>query len=259
MKITKDLLYPFLLYSKPIQYNQQITLYPVTMEHILEFNAYSQSITVRKESRFPNKKIIKMNYLEFLIYAMVNPEFGEQYEMPDLKIYYVYLLKLLQLVCREHEITFNQQNGMIYINECEVTPEILDDLRRIIIIQNDIDFDMDEFLNYDTEKALKRAQEKSVKTDDKSGIEDYIDSLSVALNCSEEEIMNMPIRKFWRFIKRFNLHENYTIMKTGECSGMVSYKEPIRHWMCSIDDEDIYKNVKTSAKGLKDKIAGANS
>ena len=69
--------------------------------------------------------------------------------------------------------------------------------------------------------------------------------------------MNMSIRKFWRYIKRYQLYENYTISKTGECSGMVKFKEPIKYWMVSLEkNEDKYKNFKANETELRSKIEG---
>ena len=85
-------------------------------------------------------------------------------------------------------------------------------------------------------------------------IEDYIDSLVIAMGTTEERIMNMTIRKFWRYIKRYQFREGYTIAKTGECSGMVSFKEPIKYWMASLDEDDKYKDMKVDEETLKGKI-----
>ena len=60
VEINKDMLYPSLLYNKPVKYDDYITLYPVTMNDVIMFNLLSQSITVRKNSTFRDKKIIKM-------------------------------------------------------------------------------------------------------------------------------------------------------------------------------------------------------
>lgn len=66
--------------------------------------------------------------------------------------------------------------------------------------------------------------------------------------------MDMTIRKFWRYIRRYQLHEGYTIAKTGEFSGMVSFKEPIKHWMISLEDDDKYKHLKTDENELRGKV-----
>jgi len=254
VEINKDTLLPFLIYNDPIKYNEHITLYPVTMKDIMSFQMLSQSITVRKNSTFHEKKIIKMTYLDFLLYCLGNEELEQQYKIAGLSQYFLYALQLLRLCCKDAEIKLNQQTGQIIINDEVITPHVFDDLRRIIIIQNKIDFDIDEFLNYDTEQRLLKAQKDLDKNENKANIEDYIDSLAIAMNITEDKIKDMTIRKFWRYIKRYQLHESYTIAKTGECSGMVSFKEPIKHWMVPLDEDDKYKNLKTDETELKGKM-----
>lgn len=252
--ISQDTLFPFLIYNSPIKYNEHITLHPVTMKDIVDFQVMKESIIVRKNSTFHEKKIIKMTYLDFLVYALENEELESQYNIKGLSKYYLFAIQLLQLCCKDSEIQIQPQTGQIVINGEVITPEIFDDLRRIIIIQNDIDFDIDEFLNYDTEQKLLKAKEHLNKNDDKVNIEDYIDSLVIAMNTTEDRIKAMTIRKFWRYIKRYQLRENYTITKTGECSGMVTYKEPIKHWIISLEEDDKYKHLKTDENELRSKI-----
>ena len=254
VEISKDMLLPNLIYNKPVKYTDKIVLYPVTMNDVISFQLLSQSITVRKNSVFHDKKIIKMTYLDFLLYCLNNVELEQEYNIPELSHYYIYAIQLLQLCCKDADIKINQQTGQIMVNDEIITSQIFDDLRRIIIIQNDIDFDIDEFLNYDTEQRLLKAQKDLDKDKDKANIEDYIDSLVIAMHTTEDRIMEMTIRKFWRYIKRYNLHENYTIMRTGECSGMVSFKEPIKHWMVSLEEDDKYKDLKTDENELRSKI-----
>ena len=251
MKISKEYLLPFLIYNKPITYNN-ITLYPVTMNDVIMFQTFSNSITVRKNSIFRNKHIIKMSYLDFLFYSFGNTDLENEYKISDLSKYLYFALQLLQLCCKDQEVKIFQTN--IFINNEIVTPEIFDDIRRIIIIQNEIDFNIDEFINYDTEQKLLNAQHSVNKEENKANIEDYIDSLIIAMNISEERVMHMTIRKFWRYIKRYQLHEGYTIAKTGECSGIVSFKEPIKHWMVSLEVDDKYKNIKMDENELKSKV-----
>lgn len=63
VKINKDNLLPFLIYNMPFQYNDYITLFPVTMNDILLFQTLSKSIMVRKNSIFPEKKNNKNDLL----------------------------------------------------------------------------------------------------------------------------------------------------------------------------------------------------
>ncbi len=254
--MTNESLFSFVIFNKEIPYDERITLRPVTMKDILSFQFLSQSLTVRKNSTFHEKDIIKMTYLEFLRYSLGNKKLENRYQIPGLSQYFLYAVQLLQLCCRDADIRLDQNTGEIYLCEELLTPKMFDDLRRIIIVQNDIDFDMDEFLHHDTEQRLMKARNDLNKDKNRANIEDYIDSLVIAMNTTEERIMNMTIRKFWRYIRRFQLKESYTIAKTGECSGMVTFKEPLKHWMTSFEDleEDKYRELKTDETSLRRKL-----
>lgn len=95
---------------------------------------------------------------------------------------------------------------------------------------------------------------KQKKNKEKSDIEDYIDSLIVDLKVTEEYVSELTIRKFWRYIKRINKHEEYQSCRSAQMSGMVTFKEPIQHWMTSIEITDKYENLKTDEDELRSKI-----
>lgn len=257
MEINEEILSRHLLFNQPIKYSENITLYPVKMQDILEFQQYIISITIRKDSIFPVKNIIKMSYLEFLFYCTQHEELAIEYEIPYLPALYGLAIGLLTLVCKNQDVLYSNQEGLLVINGEEVTSEKFDDLRRIIIIQNDVDFNIDDFIHYDTEQELKKAQDyESRKNKEKYTIEDYIDSYMVAMKASEEDVKNITIRKFWRHIKRISKHESYNILQTASCSGMVTFKEPISYWMSSIEDGDKYSTVKIDEQNIKNKVGG---
>lgn len=256
VEITSQSLYKYLLYNDPIRYNEYITLYPVKMKDILCFQQYKSSITLRKDAIFRKKNIIKMSYLEFLKYACRNESLSEEYSLPLLPYYYDFAINLLQIVCGDDaEIKYNTENLSILINNFIVTDEIFDDLRKIIIIQNDIDFDIDEFMNIETVNAFEKAKEfEEKKNNDNSTMEDYVDSLIVGLKVTEDYIKNLTIRKFWRYIKRLNKHEQYQTLSNAKYSGFVTFKDELSHWMTSIEVDDKYKNYKTDEEELRNKV-----
>lgn len=256
MEINKDMLFPYLIYNKEVKYNDSITLYPIKMKNIIEFQQYQMALTLRKDAIFQDKQIIKMGYLEFIKYACRNDELAQKYNIPLLPFYYDFIIGVLQLACGEDvEIKYNTSTLDFSINDFLVTDEVFDDLRKIIIIQNDIDFDIDEFMNIDTVKALEKAREfEAKKNKEKADIEDYIDSIIIGLKVTEEYVSNLTIRKFWRYIKRINKHEEYEACRSGQMSGMVTFKEPIQHWMTSIEVTDKYENLKTDEEELRSKI-----
>ena len=256
VEISKDTLFPYLIYNKEIKYNEHITLYPIKMKDIITFQQYQMALTLRKDAIFQDKQIIKMGYLEFIKYACRNDELAQKYNMPLLPFYYDFIIGILQLTCGEDvEIRYNTSTLDFSINDFLVTDEVFDDLRKIIIIQNDIDFDIDEFMNIDTVKALEKAREfEAKKNKEKADIEDYIDSIIIGLKVTEDYVSNLTIRKFWRYIKRINKHEEYEACRSGQMSGMVTFKEPIQHWMTSIEVTDKYENLKTDEEELRSKI-----
>ena len=256
VEISKDTLFPYLIYNKEIKYNEHITLYPIKMKDIITFQQYQMALTLRKDAIFQDKQIIKMGYLEFIKYACRNDELAQKYNMPLLPFYYDFIIGILQLTCGEDvEIKYNTSTLDFSINDFLVTDEVFDDIRKIIIIQNDIDFDIDEFMNIDTVKALEKAREfEAKKNKEKADIEDYIDSMIIGLKVTEDYVSNLTIRKFWRYIKRINKHEEYEACRSGQMSGMVTFKEPIQHWMTSIEVTDKYENLKTDEEELRSKI-----
>ena len=256
MEISKDTLFPYLIYNKEIKYNEHITLYPIKMKDIITFQQYQIALTLRKDAIFQDKQIIKMGYLEFIKYACRNDELAQKYNIPLLPFYYDFIIGVLQLTCGEDvEIKYNTSTLDFSINDFLITDEVFDDLRKIIIIQNDIDFDIDEFMNIDTVKALEKAREfEAKKNKEKADIEDYIDSIIIGLKVTEDYVSNLTIRKFWRYIKRINKHEEYEACRSGQMSGMVTFKEPIQHWMTSIEVTDKYENLKTDEEELRSKI-----
>lgn len=256
MEINRQALFPFLIFNQEIKYNDWITLYPIKMKDVVAFQQYQSSFTLRKDSIFCEKEFIKMEYLDFIKFACRNEELAQKYQMPLLPYYYDFMIGIFQLACGDKaELKYNSQNLDFFINGFQITNSVFEDLRRIIILQNDIDFDVDEFINMDTVKALERAKEfEAKKNKEKSDIEDYIDSFIIDMKATEKQVSNMTIRKFWRYIKRINKHEEYQACRSGEMSGMVTFKEPLPHWMTSIEVTDKYENLKSDADKLRSKI-----
>lgn len=256
MEITKQSLFPSLIFNKAFPYNESITLYPIKMKDIIIFQQYQAALLLRKDSIFREKDIIKMEYLDFIKYACRNTELAQNYNLPLLPFYYDFTIGMLQMACQDTaEITYNASNLDLFINGFPVTNDVFDDLRKIIILQNDIDFDIEDFTNIDTVRALEKAREfEQKKSNETADIEDYIDSLVITMNVTEEYVSNMTIRKFWRYIKRINKHDEYAACRAGQMSGMVTFKEPLKHWMTSLEVTDKYKDLKTDENELRNKI-----
>lgn len=250
----------YLVFDKPIPYRDICTLYPVKAKDIIDFNLCIDSIIMRKNSLFPIKKILKMSYLDFLKFSSGNLELAKEHNLPVLPAYYFMATSLIQMACVdqkiEYEVIEDNKIGDFFINGKLIDSRAFDDIRRIILLQNGIDFDIDEFINYETELALRESAEyEAKKYNEHMTLEDMVDSLVVGLKLDCPRIKELSIRKFKRYIDRLNKYDNYKILKTAENSGFVSFKNPVSHWMCSIDkNTDKYEDLKTTVEQLKKKI-----
>ena len=101
---------------------------------------------------------------------------------------------------------------------------------------------------------MQKAQDHLTKNEDTPSLEDYIDSICVALHYREDEVKDMTIRKFFRYIKRINKLDMFKAYKAAESSGMVKFKQPIQYWMNSIDKKDKYSDVKTDTDTIRKMI-----
>lgn len=267
-----------LYFSLPYDYNGLFKIYPIKMSQILEYKTYVQSILVRKDSIFPVKQILRLDYFDFLKFIDGNIELEFQYQVPNLHLFYQFFVRLLTLVCQDENqiVQYNDITKEIVImvksssnsnqdenNEEKLEPkmsvikltgEMVDDIRRIIIAQNDEDFDIDEFMNRETEERLNKAQRDLNPNEQAPTIEDRIDSLTVGLHMNIGEIRDLTIRKFNRLLKRVITYEEYKTSTLALKTGMVKFKEPIKHWTSPIEVEDKYKHVKTDESELRNKI-----
>lgn len=254
----EETLKEYLLFDTPFPYNESITLHPVLVKDIYSFNQCQQAFTIRKDAIIREKKYIKMGYFDFLKSTFGDDELAKRYKLNCLPFAYSMVLRLLAIICGEDaKIQYHKETLDIWINECLITNEIFDDIRRIFFIQNDVDFDMDEFINIDTLNALEKAREFESRKNKNSGtIEDYIDSLAVGLKVENRYIQNLTIRKFWRYIKRLNKYDEYQACHNGEMSGMVTFKQPLQHWMSSMEIKDKYENLKANENDIRSKLGG---
>ena len=164
MEINKEILQKNLIFDLPVVYDDNITLYPVRMKDSLDFQVFQLAITARKDSIFQRKDVIKMGYWDFIKETAISPDNFQSKDLPLVSFYYSFILTMLPKICeKDANIECNTSTLDVYINGELITNEIFDDMRRIIILQNDIDFNIDEFMNIDTVKALERARDFEAK------------------------------------------------------------------------------------------------
>jgi hypothetical protein len=80
--------------------------------------------------------------------------------------------------------------------------------------------------------------------------------ISTELNL--DMIKHMSIRKFEKALSRIDFKIHYEIYKEAECSGMVTFKKGIDHWMSDLTNDDKYSDVKVGLEDFKSKTGFQN-
>lgn len=244
----------FFIWDDPYQY-KDILIYPVTMDKYYEFNACASCLLIEK-NKIPDKKIIKMSYLDYFFYMVQ--------QQKENMIYLDMLIYLLNLIFREQKYSFyevknNKINFLVGDKSYDSTD--FDEIRKIICEQNGLNFER-KILHPELEQALKEAKEfkESIgQSSEMCGLEDQLIAYHTSTGVNYEDIKKMSIRKFVKGLQWIDRKMHYQIAKTAELSGFVSFKESITHWLNKVEKQDAYADVVVEAESVLGKISKANS
>jgi hypothetical protein len=110
----------------------------------------------------------------------------------------------------------------------------------------------------ETRELLDKAREQKAKmsSEKQCGLEDQMICLSIATGMTLDDIYNMTIRKFKKYIRRVDHKLHYEIYKSASMSGFVEFKDKTfpKHWMVDLDVEDKYDDVLVSFDSVADKF-----
>ena len=262
-----------------------IVLYPIQLRNLVEY--YSSSRIIKLNKAQINPQYIKMSYYTFLchyITTLFKSDRPEDKKMAESCI--VFFASLFSLAMKktvlpsflykEQEKTgeiklyeidkdnIGENAQDIYKNSTSVvtlTKENFDEMRAILVYQNEPNFvDYDKYSN-DVQKLLKEEQERRSKKSTTT-MEDKIDSVMACTGWNTETISNLTIRRFERIFERLCKKIDYQITKTGMMSGLVSFKDktPLEHWTGNIENDPLkdlvtdYGSVTKNVKGYMGQV-----
>jgi hypothetical protein len=218
-------------YNKPIPF-KNLLIYPILMSEHFEFYGTIKCLTI-EQNKIPDPKILSMSYLDFLFHSIkTNPDYCDYREM---------LVEIIRICLRvePNNIGFTDENGKItlFINGEKINKKDFDILRKIICYQNMPDYD-DTYIDPELKQALDEANElNSREFEGQTSLERQILCVVASTALKQEDIEKMTIRKFILLLQIVDSKLHYQIYKTGECSGMSSFKKPILHWMYYKDNK----------------------
>jgi hypothetical protein len=242
-------------FDEPVPY-KNLKIYPVTVRDYMLFNAFSECLTLDKNS-IPDAKIISMTELEYIYYATEKEN----------KPYLFWFDRLLALSLKDDEsfkdfeksifrYKYNEQhNPFFVIGNTEYDSKDFIDIKNIICQQNLVDIP-DENISKEVRDSLEEARKYKNRGSKPATLEDYMIALSTVTGWELDYIYSMTIRKFIKSIERLNNLIHYKIYMTASMSGFVEFKDKsaIKHWLENLDEEDKYKDVALDLEAIQKKL-----
>lgn len=128
-------------------------------------------------------------------------------------------------------------------NIITISSEEFNEMRQLIMLQNDI---KPQHFNAETEKLLyeMKIKLKSTRKDNSyTTMEDLITIVSYSMHISNEEMENLTIRRFNRYLDIALSKDDYYMYKSLELSGAIKMKSEIPHWIKHYEPKGKFDDV----------------
>ncbi len=241
--------YEELTFDDPIDY-KGLLLYPVSIRKINKFLQSSSVIRIQKEY-IPDKEIIKMSYLKFLMTNIdkEKEEYGESLTFDLLALCFMICMRIEEISIR----LFMDEDGKakLILNDVEIDENEFDYLRKLILYQNLPNYD-DELMNPDLKNDLEQADKIKNGGEETEDFEHLIANLVIGTGMNIDDVKNLPIRKFYIIGQVMDRKLHYSIYKQASVGGFVEFKQPITHYLKK--NIDLLENKVTTVETLKNNL-----
>lgn len=151
-------------FDLPVEYKLKnknvIKIYPISVKDSEMFLSWVDILTIDKNS-LPNPEYISMSYLEFIVKTLITSKDENVAHTSTSKL--VFILKLCLGWEEDINIRINDIGKPILVHgEIEINGKSFEDIRRIILYQNILDFD-DSYINPDVKQAMTEVDEVKSK------------------------------------------------------------------------------------------------
>lgn len=241
------------IYDEAVNY-KCLEIFPIRVKDSLEFYCYADCLQIDKNS-IPDIKAITMPYLDYLISISDNEK----------NFYIIKMYKLLKMCLHMDEndtITFKEKNNKIYfvIKDIFYDSTDFDNIRKIIAEQNLLELPNEKIRKSTRDELdkLLKVQAQARSNDTMCDFEEQMIRLSIETGFSLDDIKNMTIRKYKKYLSGLSIIKNYDTYKPAMTilSGFVEIKDKTfpPHWLSSSDEDDKYSSLFVSEEEVKNKI-----
>lgn len=226
-------------FDKPVKYllkgDVEVTITPVSVEDSEMFVSWIDIINIDKNA-LSNPLYISMSYLEFLVSAFFSAQGEELRKLSITK--FVNILKLCLGFDGRIDIKLNErQKPTIVYGDIVITAKEFEDIRRIILYQNLLDFD-DSYVNPDVKQAVDEVNEMKNKGIESPTLERKMAIITAHTGLSKKVQMEMTFRSHSVLFREVYGEVEYTSARTGIMVGNMFAKKKIDM------DDWIYKKKK---------------
>lgn len=236
----------YFTFDDPVPF-KTFTIYPVMLRQYYDFMHCHDILDIDKNS-IPDVKIIQMTYLEFLL-KLVEENESTQYKLSS-------ILEICLGLDLNKDIVKIKDSKELYVNDVLIDARDFDDIRKIILYQNIVDYD-DSYVDPDIKKAVDEYNSLTNRDYIKPTLEKEMSCITSHTGIQKRDLIKFTLREFYLLLDVVNTEVDYKIYKTAETGGMVKFKEPINHWIYS-KKKDKYGDKFGNLDNLKDKIQNAN-
>lgn len=150
-------------------------------------------------------------------------------------------------------INFKDDKKTLTIGHHQITKDDYDFLRRIYCYQNILDYD-DAYVDPELKEAIEERKRLESIGSDTPSLEKQEAAVITGSSYTFETIKEITLRKFSVLLRVIEARLQYEAMRTGEMSGMVTFKNPIPHWLYSGNKKRSIMDEVTSLDSFKGKF-----
>lgn len=250
-------------FDLPVPYNlgndKQIFIYPIGVKNSEVFLSSIDIISVDKNS-LNDPKYISMSYLDFLLSAFILNDNQNVSEFSKIK------LAFLLSACLQWEnqteikiIVDDKKKGKIIYKDYEIKSKQFEDIRRIILYQNLIDFD-DSYINPDVKEVINELEKINSKNIEIPNMERKMAIITAHTGISKQSQMEMTYRSHTALFKEVYGEVDYSTVRTAALIGNMfsKKKNEIEDWIYK-KKQNKYSKYFTSQEQYSKSMGGSKS
>lgn len=215
-------------FDLPVEYKLKnknvIKIYPISVKDSEMFLSWVDILTIDKNS-LPNPEYISMSYLEFIVKTLITSEDENVAHTSTSKL--VFILKLCLGWGEDINIRINDIGKPVLAHgEIEINGKSFEDIRRIILYQNILDFD-DSYINPDVKQAMAEVDEVKSKNLVFPTLERKFAIISSHSGITKSQQLEMTYRSHSALFKEVCNEVEFVSARTGVMVGNMFSKQKI--------------------------------